>query len=527
MYNYKYLSLFYSFLLSIIFFPVLLKLSEDLANNIMILRIKTRNIHSISKNDYNHSSSMVCIAIPILIVDKQQIDNIFNNLAMTLKNNSDAHLTGAYLLFDLPDSIHESPENSYQLLIEYSKKKAKLSNSMSKKGVHNVPIYVLYRRRHHNSSKDMWTCRDRKLGNIISFLSYMSHQENDHIEILCDQTDVQVEHCVFIDEDTILCDSSVENLHRIALHPRNRPVISEDRSHISKGYGIIQPLCSDGLASLFHRRFDFVIFGQTKYHGKGLYDIGASLEIFKNGFPDLAKLSHDFYEGILLRCGYAPRSVILSDVESSFRQTYLKGIRWARGDWQNFYSMLGSTYIRSRYYNLFSRVTSLMYVTRSIFPLSFFCYILFSMLVENNAIFVPLFIFISRHIFTIYSIKNKNVPTFDLIKIFLNFCYLDISMSCFLAVAGLHSFVSSLYSVLTGKNILSWETSAQVSRGYGPRFDLFSFHCMIAILVPFILLLKFMTSRQTSYVIGLIFGLWLVSAVIIVYKQLVAHKNTI
>ena len=122
-----------------------------------------------------------------------------------------------------------------------------------------------------------------------------------------------------------------------------------------EGYAVLQPrvtpsLPSGGEGSLFQRVFSSSsgidpyaaavsdvyqdMFGEGSYAGKGIYDIDAFEARSPAGRPDSTLLSHDLFEGIFARAGFASDVEVVEEFPSRYDVSARRHHRWARGDWQ-------------------------------------------------------------------------------------------------------------------------------------------------------------------------------------------------
>ncbi|MGH8597470.1 MAG: GH36-type glycosyl hydrolase domain-containing protein, partial [Gammaproteobacteria bacterium] len=76
------------------------------------------------------------------------------------------------------------------------------------------------------------------------------------------------------------------------------------------------------------------LFGEGNFVGKGLLDVDAYLKVLDERVPENAILSHDLFEGLLLRCGLVTDVELFEDFPSHAEVAASRLHRWTRGDWQ-------------------------------------------------------------------------------------------------------------------------------------------------------------------------------------------------
>jgi len=159
---------------------------------------------------------------------------------------------------------------------------------------------------------------------------------------------------ITLDADTQLPPGTARRLIETLAHPLNRPLLSEDKKRVVRGYGIIQPRVSTALPSAVANRFTRLftdprgtdpytslvsnvyqdLSGEGAYHGKGIYDLAAFSGVLSERFPDNTLLSHDLLEGAHIRVGLATDIELFDQFPSNYFPYAKRAHRWIRGDWQ-------------------------------------------------------------------------------------------------------------------------------------------------------------------------------------------------
>ena len=164
-----------------------------------------------------------------------------------------------------------------------------------------------------------------------------------------------VRYVITLDSDTRLPRDAVRRLIGKMAHPLNQPRVDVAEARIVEGYAVLQPrvtpsLPKGGEGSLFQRVFSSSggidpyaaavsdvyqdMFGEGSYAGKGIYDIDAFETALSGRVPDSTLLSHDLFEGIFARAGFASDIEVVEEFPSRYDVSARRHHRWARGDWQ-------------------------------------------------------------------------------------------------------------------------------------------------------------------------------------------------
>ena len=76
------------------------------------------------------------------------------------------------------------------------------------------------------------------------------------------------------------------------------------------------------------------MFGEGSDAGKGIYEVDAFEAALAGRVPDSTLLSHDLFEGVFARAGFASDVEVVEEFPARYDVAALRHHRWARGDWQ-------------------------------------------------------------------------------------------------------------------------------------------------------------------------------------------------
>ena len=231
-------------------------------------------------------------------------------------------------------------------------------NSLYPAGPAGERFTLLHRARTFNEGEGKWIGWERKRGKL--------HQLNRFLRGALDSGFLALEglptlpprdarFVITLDADTRLPLDSVRKLVGKMAHPLNRPRFDAILGRIVEGRGVIQPrvtpvLPTSGSGSLFQRVFSTPggidpyasavsevyqdLFGEGSYAGKGIYDIDAFEAALAGTVPESTLLSHDLFEGVFARAGYASDVEVMEAFPDQYCVAAVRTHRWTRGDWQ-------------------------------------------------------------------------------------------------------------------------------------------------------------------------------------------------
>ena len=184
-------------------------------------------------------------------------------------------------------------------------------------------FYFLYRKRVWNHSQNKYIGWERKRGMICEFNKFLLDGHSGTFRTNTITSVPKIKYVITLDADTRLPLNAGLELIGAMSHILNKPMLSENKEVVIKGYGIMQPrvgidiidarksmftrifagesgtnMYSQAMSDVYQDNFDEGIFT-----GKGIYDLEIFNKIFRNKIPENTVLSHDLLEGSFLRCG--------------------------------------------------------------------------------------------------------------------------------------------------------------------------------------------------------------------------------
>ena len=145
-------------------------------------------------------------------------------------------------------------------------------------------------------------------------------------------------------------------------HPLNTPRFDATSGRNVEGYGVLQPRVTPSLpvgeaGSLFQRVFSaesgidpYVaavsdvyqdLCDEGSFAGKGIYDVDAFERALAGRVPEATLLSHDLFEGVFARAGFASDIEVIEESPARYDSSTMRQHRWTRGDWQLLPWLLG------------------------------------------------------------------------------------------------------------------------------------------------------------------------------------------
>ena len=147
---------------------------------------------------------------------------------------------------------------------------------------------------------------------------------------------------------------SARQLTGTMAHPLNRPHYDDRRGRVTEGYGILQPRVGISMPSANRSRFARLfagepgidpythavsdiyqdVFEEGSFVGKGIYDLAVFEQAIGGVLPENRVLSHDLLEGAYARSGLVSDVLLIEEFPSSYPADVSRRYRWIRGDWQ-------------------------------------------------------------------------------------------------------------------------------------------------------------------------------------------------
>jgi cyclic beta-1,2-glucan synthetase len=522
-------------------------------NNITTPRI----IPKLSLEDGIPEESSTVVVIPTLINSEKRVKELIHDMEVYYLANSEKNLYFA-LLSDFKDSESEH-ENGDEELIEAALKEVKILNE--KYGLQGKDkFYFLSRYRMFNEKQNKWMGWERKRGKLMEFNSLLRGDRNTSYNVVSGDISplAPCKYVITLDADTQLPRDAAKRLIGAMSHVLNIPHFDTSSKRVVRGYGVMQPRVSVGILNANKTIFSKIFSGETGidiyttavsdvyqdafaegiFTGKGIYDIDIFEKVLKAAIPENTVLSHDLLEG-----SYA-RTALVTDIElvDGYPAYYISSSkrlhRWVRGDWQ-----LLPWFKKSSPLNAVSKWKIVDNLRRSLLTPSIIILLLLALTVlpVNGPFIILAFLAILCPILFDVSeavagpIKGISLSgRLNSIKVVIEQFFLIFSFLPYQTYLMLDAILRTLYRVFISKrNLLEWETAADVERKSGKRLNDYMRHMWIgsaAALIIGILAFNISFSLGAAMLPALI--IWFVSPVTawfiskeITYKKIELNKD--
>ena len=322
-----------------------------IANQLAMMFVRPR---AMAKMDYSSGipdASKTLVVVPILLVNRAQMERAVRDLEIRFLGNRDANLHFA-LLTDPPDAPVQFDRRD-ELANECARLIDQLNSQYASHG--RGTFFLFHRNRTFNAVEKVWMGWERKRGKLLDLNNLLLGRRNNFSVIAGDQALLQgFKYVITLDADTQLPRDSARRLVGAIAHPMQRAVIHPVSNVVVEGYGILQPRVGisihsanrSRLASLFagDSTFDVYtravsdvyqdLFGEGSFTGKGIYEVEVFQKVVEQRFPCNAILSHDMIEGAYARAGLLSDVEVIDDYPSRIAAYSKRKHRWVRGDWQ-------------------------------------------------------------------------------------------------------------------------------------------------------------------------------------------------
>ena len=328
--------------------------ASDLVNNAVTAIMPA---HILPKLDFSkgiREEHTTLVAVPTLLLDRRQVEKIFEDLEIRYLANEDPNLHFA-VLTDLPDSVDKPRFEDRNALVEFAVRMTDALNAKYGSGPGGGSFLLLHRHRIFNRRQGVWMGWERKRGKLVD-LNKLLLGEFDSFPVKAGPIDVlrKVRYIITLDSDTQLPRGTAARLVGAMAHPLNQGIIDPRKRIVTAGYGILQPRIGVSVSSASRSRFAALysgetgfdiysravsdvyqdLFGEGIFTGKGIYEVSIFHQVLDHRFPRNALLSHDLIEGSYTRVGLATDIELIDDYPSHYSAHTRRKHRWMRGDWQ-------------------------------------------------------------------------------------------------------------------------------------------------------------------------------------------------
>ena len=299
--------------------------------------------------------SRTIVIINTILKNNSSIESAINELEVKYLVNKDENISYA-ILADFPESDekHLAIDDS---LVEFANVTTKKLNDKYFPDS-NPQFFLFFRERTYSESESIFMGWERKRGKVVEFNNFLING-NVGTFIIDEESKNNLKdfkYVITLDADTILPANSVKKLIGAISHPLNSPILNKETNTVVNGYTIIQPQLQNSLSSINVSPFSQLIssdsgidpyssltsevyqdvFGEGTFTGKGIYDLHVFEEVLGDKIPENALLSHDLFEGNLVRVGLATDITLIENIPSKYNVELSRHHRWTRGDWQLF-----------------------------------------------------------------------------------------------------------------------------------------------------------------------------------------------
>ena len=495
------------------------------------------------------------VVIPTLINNVKRVHELINDIEIYYLANHERNLYFA-LLCDFKDSKNEHEEYDKEI-IEAALKDIKALNDKYCKDSEDI-FYFFSRYRQFNPKENKWLGWERKRGKLMEFNQLLRGNTNTSYNVISGDIKklFKVKYVITLDADTQLPRECAKKLVGAMSHVLNEAILAKEKKEVLRGYGLMQPRVSVGTISanktLFSKIFSGEtgidtyttavsdvyqdLFGEGIFTGKGIYNIDAFEYMIHGEIPENTVLSHDLLEGSYVRTALVTDLEFIDGYPAYYNSSAMRLHRWVRGDWQ----LLPWIFKKSSL-NKLSKWKMIDNLRRSLLTPSIMTLLILSfwilpgsdrwLILAFLALLSPMLFDVSetvagpiRGISLSGRIDNsKNVVE----QVFLIFCFLP-----YTAYLMIDAIVRTLYRVfISRKNLLEWQTAADVENKLGRKFKNFiSSMWMGSLIAILILVLAFYNSIGNGLFILPSCVLWFLSPIIAYYisqerKPVISYLN--
>lgn len=295
------------------------------------------------------------VAVPVLLTALSDVKEMIERLEVHHLSSTGGAVHFA-LLSDGPDAGTQNDADDSALIAAAAAGIARLNAAYPADA--GDRFILLHRRRLWNAAEGCWMGWERKRGKLCELNRLLRGAEGTSFLPtggMPARVPQGVRHVITLDADTRLLRDSVKLLVGKMAHPLNRPQSDPATGQVTGGYGILQPRVTPSLpsgrqSSFFARMSSGPggvepyaapssdvyqdLLGEGSFTGKGIYHVDAFAAALAGQVPDNTMLSHDLFEGILARAGFASDVAVVEEYPARFDVDARRTHRWTRGDWQ-------------------------------------------------------------------------------------------------------------------------------------------------------------------------------------------------
>lgn len=301
------------------------------------------------------AAARTLVAVPVLLTGMSDVAEMIERLEVHHLSSTGGAVHYA-LLSDGADAETQTVASDAALIAAAAAGIARLNAAYP---AHDgARFLLLHRRRLWNPQQGCWMGWERKRGKLCELNRLLRGATDTSflgLEGRAPWVPAGVCHVITLDADTRLLRDSVQMLVGKMTHPLNRPRTDPATGRLCGGYGILQPRVTPSLpAGDGSSRFARIhsgpggiepyampmsdvyqdLFGQGSFTGKGIYHVDTFAAAMAGRVPENTLLSHDLFEGILARAGFASDVAVVEAYPARLDVDADRHHRWTRGDWQ-------------------------------------------------------------------------------------------------------------------------------------------------------------------------------------------------
>ena len=324
------------------------ELTRTVSNAVLLRFVHPHRLFRLELEDGAGTDGRTVCAVFALLSDEADGAYYARRLEQFRLANRDC---GDGLLFalaaDLPESKQTPPPGGAAALAAAAREIEALNEK------YGGGFFLLTRDSVFSRRDGLWRPYERKRGAMEALARLVCGKVSSLRCAAGDRHALHANYILCLDADSFLTPGSARALIGAALHPLNRPVVSDRR--VVRGHGLIHPRMTTELEcamatdfarlhigqggtepyGLLSPELFFDLFGRGGFAGKGLIDAHAYLACLEGRIPGERVLSHDTIEGAYLRGAYMG-DVELTDTAPVNAAGWFRRLeRWTRGDWQN------------------------------------------------------------------------------------------------------------------------------------------------------------------------------------------------
>ncbi len=325
-------------------------------NRLISESVRPEHLPRLALADGLQQEHRVMVAIPGMLASRANAHNLSHRLLMHYLANPERHAQFA-LLTDWVDAETQVLDNDKALLDEAIQQIAALNLRYPAEAGAPPRFLLLHRQRTFSQTEQAWIGWERKRGKLEQLVQALALGGGHPFLELGESSRIapHTHYVLTLDSDTQLPPGNLRELLAIASHPQNQPRLDLASRTVVSGYGILQPrvvtpLPGANQLTVFHWLFSGQpgvdaysaassevyqdVFGEGSFAGKGLLHVQTLHKLLSGRLPADSVLSHDLFEGSLVRCAAVTDVPVIEDEPFHPDVAAARAHRWIRGDWQ-------------------------------------------------------------------------------------------------------------------------------------------------------------------------------------------------